>query len=575
MSRALVVHELSASPEGYTDEVNSLYEEYLGRSADPAGLAYGIKLLSTQPPPNGFTPQQLLKDLLLGSSEYFITQAGQSNAQWVTTMYHAVTGSTPNVSTAASLLGELNSGMDRGSVAIQVLRSNPGYDFVVENYYQQLLKRNADAGGLAFFVGTLQNGGQELDIEQCCSVRTSSSRRCRQCSLTSLCQRLRLTHIDRRPPSHRGRRENRENGANPLRGRRCNRPGLRTDKPLRTRCEAVRGKAVRGPSRAVSQKTCLPSVLFRCFGLKHPGRQVAVRLHGRLPRAEGRSSLPCPSRQKGLFPCFTSPPASSVRVHADRIAGRHRHHRGADRPAAAGGAKSARGRSPNAVRQQSEAAGFSSPQLRIGLHEIAAGPIRGHLLTPCPLIGSASPLRTPTGPIPRLLWAAFSRPSTKTTIVWCAAPSSRIRRCSSSTAGAPAATPIIGTPMLPAMAPPELPLLVTTKKISFFPATSQTLLFTDSALLSNSGNWHLEETILVTGPIAFQNTDNSFGYFLNFTQFRHNYTANVAFLDGHVEALTEANVPTPAGWDPNVDLSREEFNLGFPFTTETPYNGQF
>ncbi len=123
--------------------------------------------------------------------------------------------------------------------------------------------------------------------------------------------------------------------------------------------------------------------------------------------------------------------------------------------------------------------------------------------------------------------------------------------------------------------PPNYSLLVTTKKLSFFQATSQTLLFTDSALLSNSGNWHLEETILVTGPVAFQNTDNSFGYFLNFTQFRHNYTANVAFLDGHVEALTEANVPTPAGWDPNVDQFREEFNLGFPFTTETPYNGQF
>ena len=123
--------------------------------------------------------------------------------------------------------------------------------------------------------------------------------------------------------------------------------------------------------------------------------------------------------------------------------------------------------------------------------------------------------------------------------------------------------------------PPNFPLLVTPKKLSSFQATSQTLLFTDSALLSNSGGWHLEETILVTGPIAFQTTDNSFGYFLNFTQFRHNFTANVAFLDGHVEALVEAAVPTPPGWDPNVDVFRNEFLLGFPFTTETPYNGQF
>jgi prepilin-type processing-associated H-X9-DG protein/prepilin-type N-terminal cleavage/methylation domain-containing protein len=123
--------------------------------------------------------------------------------------------------------------------------------------------------------------------------------------------------------------------------------------------------------------------------------------------------------------------------------------------------------------------------------------------------------------------------------------------------------------------PPNFPLMVTTKRLAFFQATSQTLLFTDSALLSDSGGWHLEETILVKGPVAFAATDNSFGYFLNFTQFRHNFTANVAFLDGHVEALTQANVPTPATWDPNVDEFRQEFNLGFPFTTETPYNGQF
>ena len=123
--------------------------------------------------------------------------------------------------------------------------------------------------------------------------------------------------------------------------------------------------------------------------------------------------------------------------------------------------------------------------------------------------------------------------------------------------------------------PPNFALIVKPKKMNYFQATSQTMLFTDSALLSNSGGWHLEETILVKGPAAFAASDNSFGYFLNFTQFRHGFTANVSFLDGHVEALTPANVPTPSTWDPNVDASRDKYVLGFPFTTETPYNGQF
>lgn len=123
--------------------------------------------------------------------------------------------------------------------------------------------------------------------------------------------------------------------------------------------------------------------------------------------------------------------------------------------------------------------------------------------------------------------------------------------------------------------PPNFALVVTTKRLSYFQAASQTLLFTESALLTDSGGWHLEEAVLVKGPFAFQSADISFGYFLNFTQFRHTFTANVAFLDGHVEALTQVNVKTPLSWDPNVDEFRQEFNLGFPFTTETLYNGQF
>ena len=123
--------------------------------------------------------------------------------------------------------------------------------------------------------------------------------------------------------------------------------------------------------------------------------------------------------------------------------------------------------------------------------------------------------------------------------------------------------------------PPNFPLIVKPKRLTYFALTSQTILFTESALLSNSGGWHIEEAILVKGPVAFAQTNVSFGYFLNFTQFRHSGVANVAYLDGHVEAKAEVPVATPAGWDPNVDDNRRRFGLGFPTDVEPPYDGQF
>jgi uncharacterized protein (TIGR00290 family)/prepilin-type N-terminal cleavage/methylation domain-containing protein/prepilin-type processing-associated H-X9-DG protein len=123
--------------------------------------------------------------------------------------------------------------------------------------------------------------------------------------------------------------------------------------------------------------------------------------------------------------------------------------------------------------------------------------------------------------------------------------------------------------------PPNYPLLVKEKRFGDFPITSRTMMFNESALLSNSGGWHVEETIMVKGPESFAASDNSFGYFLNFTQFRHAGIANIAFMDGHVEAVTQVPVATPAPWDPNVNEMRQRFSLGFPFGSEQPYHGQF
>jgi hypothetical protein len=166
VSRQLVVQQLAASTEGYTKVVNDIYQAYLGRQADAQGLANGIKILSTEPPPANFTPQQQLKDLLLGSQEFFASRGAGSNQQFVNVMYYNVTGASPTSDVAGALMSELTGGADRGTVAAQILKSDAGFDFVIQNYYQQLLHRAADSTGLAFFLGNLKHGGREEAIQQ-------------------------------------------------------------------------------------------------------------------------------------------------------------------------------------------------------------------------------------------------------------------------------------------------------------------------------------------------------------------------------------------------------------------------
>lgn len=123
--------------------------------------------------------------------------------------------------------------------------------------------------------------------------------------------------------------------------------------------------------------------------------------------------------------------------------------------------------------------------------------------------------------------------------------------------------------------PPTFAPVVRTRRILDFPSTSTTMAFTEAALLSSSGGFHIEETIAVRGPSYFTNANTSWGYFLTFTHFRHaSGMANVAFLDGHVELMSEVPVATPSwGAQSQVDAERRKHRLGFISATDEKYEG--
>jgi prepilin-type N-terminal cleavage/methylation domain-containing protein/prepilin-type processing-associated H-X9-DG protein len=111
------------------------------------------------------------------------------------------------------------------------------------------------------------------------------------------------------------------------------------------------------------------------------------------------------------------------------------------------------------------------------------------------------------------------------------------------------------------------------KKMVFF-QTSQTYLFSDSALLSFvGGKWTIEETDAIVPPVPLVK-NQPWGTYQAMTHFRHSNVANLAFLDGHVETVTSASVPSDPSWPAGVDAFRSRYNLDFPSKVNFPYVGQ-
>ena len=114
--------------------------------------------------------------------------------------------------------------------------------------------------------------------------------------------------------------------------------------------------------------------------------------------------------------------APAARLHADRAAGGHRHHRHPDRPAAAGRAEGPRGRQPHQVRQQPQAARPGRPPLSrrasasAARHRLLSARRQRrvrHLLFPLAAVPRArQPLRSALGSVP------FPPPDGPTTVYY-------------------------------------------------------------------------------------------------------------------------------------------------------------
>lgn len=105
--------------------------------------------------------------------------------------------------------------------------------------------------------------------------------------------------------------------------------------------------------------------------------------------------------------------------------------------------------------------------------------------------------------------------------------------------------------------------------------TSQVFFFTETTFVKPSGA--LEEPFggyfKSAGDFLTPPGPWGFGGF-QLTHFRFGSTANVAFVDGHVETRTEVPVASPSWCGAAFDAARTQYKLGFLANTDFPYKGQ-
>jgi prepilin-type N-terminal cleavage/methylation domain-containing protein/prepilin-type processing-associated H-X9-DG protein len=112
-------------------------------------------------------------------------------------------------------------------------------------------------------------------------------------------------------------------------------------------------------------------------------------------------------------------------------------------------------------------------------------------------------------------------------------------------------------------------------RINEFQATSQTFAFQDAAMLvlQQDGSCSMQEADAFSAPSPLPDP-GPYGAYVPMLHARHARVGNVAFLDGHVEAVSPAAVTYPATWLPNALNYVSQNNLGFAADNNFPYLGR-
>lgn len=110
--------------------------------------------------------------------------------------------------------------------------------------------------------------------------------------------------------------------------------------------------------------------------------------------------------------------------------------------------------------------------------------------------------------------------------------------------------------------PPNYVPEVLTRRLADFPATSRTVVFTDSARIQLP--WDGDPVLKATENFYIQGPDDHNFFTAPGTHFRHGgNVACVSFLDGHVTSSTMAGLPPPSHWPADAVELKNRLGIGY------------
>jgi hypothetical protein len=154
LTRTEIAHAFQESLEQLGLQVDSYYRTYLQRGPDADGRAFWIAQLQA-----GVDANTVVVDFLT-SAEYQQSHSGDD--VFVKTLYQEILGRDGEADGIAYWQGRIQAEESRADVVREFLTSGEAYVRAIDSFYAQYLQRQADAAGQAFWLDALQAGRETL-----------------------------------------------------------------------------------------------------------------------------------------------------------------------------------------------------------------------------------------------------------------------------------------------------------------------------------------------------------------------------------------------------------------------------